>query len=311
MGPAFSGAGATVTTCSAAEAADAGPADLIVWSALAEHAPPSAVLAGEAEVPDLAAPLIAALANQVRNGTAPDVVALTRDRDAWAGGVQGVIRGLPREWPGASATSLHLDPAAARNAGALALAQWRSADRTSDVRHAARRRAIPSLSYSEPANAWWPTNEQRVLITGGTRGIGLELARRLLATEAHVVLLARSAPGEAAQAVLDAHPGRVVAVQGDVTDPGLDLSGVGPASASSGAASSTSMASSTSTVTSGGSDALGPSLDAGSSAETSDGDVRPSLFVKTSSSEKTFALTPLFSFSARRARSFFATSASD
>lgn len=231
VAPAFANAGAAVTTCTATEATTAGSADLIVWGALTEHPSPGAVLAGEAEWPDLAAPLIAALAAQAKAGANPDVLALTRDRDPWAGGVHGVVRGMPREWPGVSATSLHLDPPSARNAGALALAQWCSADRTSDVRHSARRRAIPTLTHTEPANAWWPGRDETVLITGGTRGIGLELARRLLGTEANVVLLARSAPDATAQAVLDAHPGQIVAVQGDVTDPALDLSSVGPITA--------------------------------------------------------------------------------
>jgi 7-keto-8-aminopelargonate synthetase-like enzyme len=72
-----------------------------------------------------------------------------------------------------------------------------------------------------------------VLITGGTRGIGLELARRLLAADARVVLLARSAPDDTAQALLDAHPGRAIAVQADVSDPGLAtaLADVGPITA--------------------------------------------------------------------------------
>jgi len=209
---------ASVTRVTAAEASQAGPADLIVWGDLAERPSPAAVLADEADAPDPAAPLIAALARQVAQGATPDVVALTRADDPWAGAVHGVVRGLPREWPGASATSLHLAEDALEQAGELARAQWESADRTADVRHQGGERAILHLGPRDAQDVFVPGPDVAVLITGGTRGIGLGAARRLLATGARVVLVGRSAPGPACRALLEEHPGRALAVQADVTD---------------------------------------------------------------------------------------------
>ena len=217
---AFASTGARVNRISAADAASAGACDLLVWSALDALPQPQSVLGDGVDVPDRVTPFIAALAAQAKAGATPDVIVLSDADDAWAAGLHGVVRGLTREWPGCSATSLHLDASVHSGAGALALAQWTSADRTADVRHDGTGRQIAAFIAQDPdaKPAWTPGSEDVVLITGGTRGIGLQLGERLLAAGASVVLVGRSAPGAEAQAVLDANPGRAVAVQADASD---------------------------------------------------------------------------------------------
>lgn len=231
-GAAFRQAGAAVTECRAQDAATQGPADLIVWYALDAQPGVSHVLAGEDGWVDRSTALIAALAAQARAGAQPDLIALTNDGEAWAGAIHGVVRSLPREWPGVSATTLHLSTP--DSAGALALAQWCSADRTADVRHARGKRQILALQAQSGEASWTPSADDTVLITGGTRGIGLELGRRLLDAGARVILAGRSHPGAEAQAVLDAHADRARAVQADVSDASAlaaALTGHGPITA--------------------------------------------------------------------------------
>jgi 8-amino-7-oxononanoate synthase len=209
-------AGADVATCSAAQAATARPASLIVWGALEGGPSIADVVAGRAAAPDRATPLLAALAAQGRQGAHPDLVVLTRDGDPWAGGVRGVARALRHEWAGVSSVALHLDDAAIADVAGLILADWQSADRSSDVRYVDGVRAVPALAPHPDATE--PATEGAVLITGGTRGIGLQLAAALLADGDQVVLVGRSAPGPEATALLDAHAGRCLIVRADVTD---------------------------------------------------------------------------------------------
>jgi len=63
------------------------------------------------------------------------------------------------------------------------------------------------------------------LITGASSGIGLAVARQILATGGRAVLFDRDAPAAELQASLEALPGRFVAVTGDVRS-GSDLESV-------------------------------------------------------------------------------------
>lgn len=72
------------------------------------------------------------------------------------------------------------------------------------------------------------------VITGGTRGIGLEIARQLLAQGANVVLNGRT-PTEEASALAASHdPARVVLDHGDVSDPAYCASLIARAAAGFG-----------------------------------------------------------------------------
>ncbi|MFT7518925.1 MAG: 8-amino-7-oxononanoate synthase [Kiritimatiellia bacterium] len=206
MAAAFEGDGAEVMRLDSAAATSAPVVDLVVWNALAPN-----------DDWDLAAPFIAALAHQASNDSQPDVLVLSRDGDPWAAGLHGVVRGLTREWPGCSATSLHLSTDNLDQAGELARLQWMSSDRSADVRHSGDVRQV--TSHLPQAHA--PTFElkgARVLITGGTRGIGADVAQRLIEEGSNVVLMGRSAPGETAKALLDANPDSAVCVLADVTN---------------------------------------------------------------------------------------------
>nr|BFE74058.1 hypothetical protein GCM10020092_073590 [Actinoplanes digitatis] len=62
---------------------------------------------------------------------------------------------------------------------------------------------------------------KRALVTGGSRGIGLRIARALLAEGAHVAIAARDAERlakAAAELGTSGHPGRIVTVRADTGD---------------------------------------------------------------------------------------------
>lgn len=220
-------AGVQVTACSPEQAASAESVNLVIWGALAAGPSVQTVLGGDHEVPDPAGQLLSALAAQAARGARPDLIVLTRHDDPWAGGLRGVVRALPHEWPGSTATALHLDSSALSELGRLIPQTWASADRTSDVRFTGGTRAVPTLE-PQASPTVEPSADQTVLITGGTRGIGLKLATRLAEGGARVLVVGRSAPSAEVQALLHAHPERVVAISADVTDRGGLIAAVAP-----------------------------------------------------------------------------------
>ena len=90
------------------------------------------------------------------------------------------LRGAPAH--GASVDiALHVHPELGASALArAALAELVSADRTVDIRLSPAGRFVRGMRPVAPEEAaWTPSAEDTVLITGGTRGIGLKLARRI------------------------------------------------------------------------------------------------------------------------------------
>lgn len=184
-------------------------ADLVVYGApIGEPVPVSAVLAGEAEAPDLASDLMALLEAQARAHKPCDVIVLRRDDDPWAEGISGAVRAIAREWPDKVVKVLRGGHGVSAD---LVLAELASTDRTADVRWAEGRRQIAGTSALPAAAAWTPGDRDVIVITGGTRGIGRHLGDKLAAAGARVVLLGRSAPAGAL-------PDNVRAIAVDVTD---------------------------------------------------------------------------------------------
>jgi 8-amino-7-oxononanoate synthase len=196
------------------------PVDYIVILApFEEPLPLSAVYTGEAPLPDRAAELVALIEDQARLGGRPGVVVVHRADDPWSHGPAGVVRAMSREWPDKLAKSIGFDGIAPAFRAARLVQELLSEDRSVDVRWTSEGRFV---SGQEPTSAlpalWTPGASDKVLITGGTRGIGAKLAARLVQMGARVVLLGRGEPSEAARALLSEHPEQVTAVAGDVTD---------------------------------------------------------------------------------------------
>ncbi|MEO0603053.1 MAG: aminotransferase class I/II-fold pyridoxal phosphate-dependent enzyme, partial [Myxococcota bacterium] len=101
-------------------------------------------------------------------------------------------------------------PAAERAAALVRTLQH--ADRTPDVHVTPAGRHIAGFEPVEvAAEGWTPGEGDKVLVTGGTRGIGLSLAKRLAAAGAEVVVVGRRAPEEPLGE-------RITAIAADVTD---------------------------------------------------------------------------------------------
>ena len=142
-------------------------------------------------------------------GASFDVMHLSVDGDPWSAGVAGIIRSVAREWPDRLVKNIAV--ANSPTAETL-LAELAHVDRTIDVRLDGANRAVISLAIEDSdAVTFKPTPGEKIVITGGTRGIGLKLATHLAAAGAEVYVLGRSAPTEVM-------PASVHALAVDITD---------------------------------------------------------------------------------------------
>ncbi|MGM0578617.1 MAG: aminotransferase class I/II-fold pyridoxal phosphate-dependent enzyme [Myxococcota bacterium] len=217
---ALEGAGVAVRTDSTGEAADAEATDLLVWVASPEAPTPvTAVLAGEAPAPDPAGDLVAALDAQAKAGARPDVLLLRRDDDPWAEALSAAVRSVGREWTDALARSVRLADPTGPEAAEAALEEWLAIDRSADVARAGGERFVAGTErLAGEVEPFAPGEDDVVLVTGGTRGIGAKLAARLAEGGATVLLMGRGEPSEEAAGLMARHEGRVVHVKADVTD---------------------------------------------------------------------------------------------
>ena len=198
-------------------------ADLIVWQQdVTTPVPVSAVLAGEAQMPDASGAFIALLDAQAIKGRCPNVLLIAREDDQWAAGPAGALRALSKDWTEARVKALHVHPdMSASSLANQALAELYSPDKSLDIRIAPEGRYVRGMRRIETPDrdqlAWRPDAKDTVLVTGGTRGIGLKLARRVAAQGAKVLLLGRGAPSDEATVFIGASQGRVQALRADVT----------------------------------------------------------------------------------------------
>ena len=201
--------------------APSGATDVLVYVCGGPSLPPlNAVLAGEAPRPDLAREFIAALDAQARAGSRPSVAVVHRDDAVWAQALVGAAKALSREWTESRVKAVELaHPLTVDRVLPVLAAELGGSDRTVHVRYAAGDRFVEGAEkVSQVVEPWAPTPDDTVLITGGTRGIGLALARQLVEKGARVVLVGRRAPSADVEAWMASTGGRAHAVAADVTD---------------------------------------------------------------------------------------------
>jgi acyl transferase domain-containing protein/7-keto-8-aminopelargonate synthetase-like enzyme/NAD(P)-dependent dehydrogenase (short-subunit alcohol dehydrogenase family) len=187
----------------------------LIWLGPAVAPRVAAVLSGKVETPDEAAPLLSVLAKQAALGAKPDVIAISAPDDVWAAGVAGALRALSREWPEARVKHIGTDDR--RLIARRVVNELSSADRTTDVRWTRGQRLTLSLDPVEAKDSSGLTSADVVVITGGTRGIGLRLALRIAPDVGRVILLGRRPPADSDAAAISAFK-NVSAVAVDVLD---------------------------------------------------------------------------------------------
>jgi 7-keto-8-aminopelargonate synthetase-like enzyme/malonyl CoA-acyl carrier protein transacylase/NAD(P)-dependent dehydrogenase (short-subunit alcohol dehydrogenase family) len=158
--------------------------------------PVSAVLAGEAVAPadriDALAAIMRGRFASSRQTAGFDLLHLHASDDVWAAGVAGFVRSVAREWPARVVRNISMTKGIS-SADAL-IDELRSHDRTVDLMYRPEGRAVVGLESTETASAWRPEPGEKVVITGGTRGIGFKLAQRLAEAGARVVVVGRTHP---------------------------------------------------------------------------------------------------------------------
>lgn len=149
----------------------------------------------------------------------PDVFVAIRDDNPWHEALAGAVRALAHEWPEQRVRVVRFDADSTPVfIGQRLIREILSSDLSSESRWVDDARFVRGFDLRPDIAPWAPTGTERVLITGGTRGIGLRLAQRLAPKVAQVVVLGRSAPDATLQAILDASNGRIIAKQADVSD---------------------------------------------------------------------------------------------
>ncbi|MCW1097520.1 amino acid adenylation domain-containing protein [Streptomyces sp. RS2] len=131
-----------------------------------------------------------------RPGTPLRIVHAARDRDRADGRrLAGVVRLLGAEYRTVRATVVESDAGPAELARLL-LAEWAGREPTAEVRHRGGKRLVPVLEpVPTPPQAEFTADPAKVyLVTGGTRGIGAEVARRLVERGARRLALTAAHP---------------------------------------------------------------------------------------------------------------------
>lgn len=149
----------------------------------------------------------------------PDVFVVLRADNPWHQGIAGALRALQHEWPDARVRSIFIDAdMALSQVGELVTRELLATDTSNESRWIGDRRFLRGFERLPFQDAPKTTNSVRALVTGGTRGIGLAVAKRLAQQGAHVTVIGRSAPGADEQAIIDASQGAIVAAKADVND---------------------------------------------------------------------------------------------
>lgn len=202
-------------------------ASLVVWCETDDMPAPVATIAGgdDGRLHDARA-LIDVLARAKNAGSEPSLIVCANIDDVWAEGCGGVARAMSKEWPDACARFLRFERGlSARDRAQIVANECSRDDRSTDVLYRDGLRYVASQQLREDLAPWAAAADDCVLITGGTRGIGLKLARRLAPSGATLLLLSRSeAEGECAEWI--ANTPTVHHVRADVTDPGALRSGL-------------------------------------------------------------------------------------
>jgi len=206
---AITDAGFSARHCPLADAPSAQLADAIFF--LVSAGPSLEALLGGAAWTHPTDTLAALVARHAAANHAADLLVVRPTDDPHSAGVAGFIRGMAREWPRQICKVVEADSHLTDNM----VAEWASAERTVEGGWAKGERSTLALAVEAAEHNAPLTSDDVVLITGGTRGIGLALATHLADVVGTVLIAGRSAPAGPALQLCERD--NVFAVIADVT----------------------------------------------------------------------------------------------
>jgi 8-amino-7-oxononanoate synthase len=159
------------------------------------------------------------LATVARQTAPSDVLVIRREDDIQGEGLAGAVRSLAREWPQQRVRCLtfasHItDDDVLR----LAHQEIGNTDESVEVLYRDDGRFVPGFTAEETRAVPDDLSAERIAITGGTRGIGLALAKALVSRGAHTLLIGRSAPSSDVSEWAQSTAGKVTLCAANVCD---------------------------------------------------------------------------------------------
>jgi len=208
-----------VTIATLEKAAGVDHPDVLVFCASnADHPAIDELSTGADSALHLTETLLDLLKTWAKEDKKPDVYVAVEHNNPWHAALAGATRALAREWSDNTIRVIHLERDETPVQRSKAIAQEILADdQSNEARWAQGQRYVRGFRPMPSASAWAPSSDQKVLITGGTRGIGRMIGETLAKQAQQVILVGRSAPDQELQAVIESSNGKIVAAQADVT----------------------------------------------------------------------------------------------
>lgn len=207
-----------VTIASLEDAAEVDHPDVVIYCASdADYPAIESLSSGADDALQLSDTFLQMMKTWAADDAQPDVFTVLRDDNPWHEALAGATRALAQEWANSRIRALRFEADSTPvYTGQRVVREVLSSDLSNEARWINDERFARGFTALEDVEPWTPTQDQTILITGGTRGIGRRLGEKLAAQAKSVILVGRSKPSADLQAVIDASGGKIIAAQADV-----------------------------------------------------------------------------------------------